>query len=148
MTPTILGLSHVALSVRDRDAARQFWVDVMGFDVISEEPGYSFFFERAAGLAVILTDHDGSVSGAFDERNAGLDHLACAVPDVESLLSWEQRLAGLGVSHSPIVETDAGHHLNLRAPDNVPIELYVMKPAFAASVLGLESDVDPVAVTA
>jgi len=148
MTPAILGLSHVALSVRDRDAARRFWVDVMGFELIDEEPGYSFVFERAAGLAVTLTDHDQTVAGAFDEHHAGLDHLAYAVPDVESLLSWEQRLAGLGVSHSEIVETDAGHHLNLRAPDNVPIELYVMKPAFATAVLGLERDVDPVAVTA
>ena len=146
MTPAILGLSHVALSVRDRDAARRFWVDVMGFELIDEEPGYSFVFERAAGLAVTLTDHDQTVSGAFDEHHAGLDHLAYAVPDVESLLSWEQRLDALGVPHSPVVETDAGHHLNLRAPDSIPIELYVMKPEFA-TLLGLDEGAEPVAAT-
>jgi len=146
MTPTILGLSHVALSVPDRDAAQGFWVDVLGFELIDEEPGFCFVFDRGAGLAITLTDHDQTVSGPFDEHHAGLDHLAYAVPDVESLLSWKQRLAGMGVPHSPIVETDAGHHLNLRAPDNVPIELYVMKPAFAA-LLGLETDSDPVAAT-
>ena len=146
MTPTILGLSHVALSVPDRAAAQHFWVDVLGFELIDEEPGFCFVFDRGAGLAIALTDHDQTVSGPFDEHHAGLDHLAYAVPDVESLLSWEQRLAGMGVPHSPIVETDAGHHLNLRAPDNVPIELYVMKPAFAA-LLGLETDSDPVAAT-
>jgi len=146
MTPTILGLSHVALSVPDRDAAQRFWVDVLGFELIDEEPGFCFVFDRGAGLAIALTDHDQTVSGPFDEHHAGLDHLAYAVPDVESLLSWKQRLAGMGVPHSPIVETDAGHHLNLRAPDNVPIELYVMKPAFAA-LLGLETDSDPVAAT-
>ena len=145
MTPALLGLSHVSLSVRDRSAARHFWVDVLGFELIGEEPTYSFVFDRGAGLAIILTDHDQTVSGAFDEHHAGLDHLAYAVPDVESLLSWEQRLDRFGVPHSPIAETDAGHHLNLRAPDNVPIELYVMKPAFAA-LLGLDG-VDPVAVT-
>jgi len=146
MTPTIVGLSHVALSVPDRDAARHFWVDVLGFELIDEEPGYSFVFDRGAGLAITLTDHDQTVSGPFDEHHAGLDHLAYAVPDVESLLSWEQRLAHLGVTHSPIVESDAGHHLNLRAPDNIAIELYVMKPEFAA-LLGLEADAEPVAAT-
>jgi glyoxylase I family protein len=146
MTPTIVGLSHVALSVPDRDAAKHFWVDVLGFELIDEEPGYSFVFDRGAGLAITLTDHDQTVSGPFDEHHAGLDHLAYAVPDVESLLSWEQRLAHLGVTHSPIVESDAGHHLNLRAPDNIAIELYVMKPEFA-ELLGLEADAEPVAAT-
>jgi len=146
MTPTIVGLSHVALSVPDRDAARHFWVDVLGFELIDDEPGYSFVFDRGAGLAITLTDHDQTVSGPFDEHHAGLDHLAYAVPDVESLLSWEQRLAHLGVTHSPIVESDAGHHLNLRAPDNIAIELYVMNPEFAA-LLGLEADAEPVAAT-
>ena len=147
MTPTLLGLSHVSLSVRDRDAARHFWVEVLGFEVIDEQPHYCFVFDRGTGLAITMTDHDQTVSGAFDEHHPGLDHLAYAVPDVESLLSWQQRLDGLGVAYSPIVETDAGHHLNLRAPDNVPIELYVMKPEFAIA-LGLDEEVDPVAVTA
>jgi catechol 2,3-dioxygenase-like lactoylglutathione lyase family enzyme len=146
MTAAILGLSHVGLSVRDRDAARAFWVEVMGFELIDEQPHYCFVFDRAAGLAITMSDHDQTVSGTFDEHHPGLDHLAYAVPDVESLLSWEQRLDGHEVTHSAIVETDAGHHLNLRAPDNVPIELYVMKPEFAAH-LGVGDDVEPVAAT-
>ncbi|TDO43425.1 catechol 2,3-dioxygenase-like lactoylglutathione lyase family enzyme [Kribbella sp. VKM Ac-2527] len=146
MTPGILGLSHVSLSVRDCDAAKRFWVEVLGFEVFSEEPTHCFLFDRAVGLAVIISDHDRTVSGTFDEHNVGLDHLAYAVPSVEALLSWQQRLATLGVPHSPIVETDAGHHLNLRAPDELAIELYVMKPEFAA-ILGLADDAVPVAAT-
>lgn len=146
MTPGILGLSHLALSVRDRDAAVRFWVDVMGFDIFVVEPSYCFLIDRAAGLAVIVADHDETVAGTFDEHNVGLDHLAYAVPDVEALLAWQQRLAALGVPHSPIAETDAGHHLNLRAPDNVAIELYVMKSEFAIA-LGLADDALPVAAT-
>jgi glyoxylase I family protein len=147
MTPAILGLSHVGLSVRNRDAARHFWIEVLGFELMDEQPHYCFVYDRGTGLAVTMTDHDQTVSGAFDEHHTGLDHLAYAVPDVESLLSWEQRLDGYGVPHSPIAETDAGHHLNLRAPDNVPIELYVMKPEFG-SLLGLVEGADPVAITA
>ncbi|WP_328990500.1 VOC family protein [Kribbella sp. NBC_01245] len=146
MTPGVVGLSHISLSVRDREAAKRFWVEVLGFEVFNEEPTYCFLFDRAAGLAVIMSNHDQTVSGTFDEHNVGLDHLAFAVSSVETLLSWQQRLAALDVPHSPIVETDAGHHLNLRAPDNVAIELYVMKPEFAA-LLGLTDDAIPVAAT-
>jgi catechol 2,3-dioxygenase-like lactoylglutathione lyase family enzyme len=146
MTPGILGLSHISLSVRDRDAAKRFWVEVLGFDVFTDEPDYCFLFDRAAGLAVIVSNHDRTVSGSFDEHNVGLDHLAYAVPTVEALLGWQQRLAAFDVPHSPIAETDAGHHLNLRAPDNVAIELYVMKPEFAA-LLGLADGAVPAAAT-
>ncbi len=137
LAPSILGLSHVSLSVRNRTAARDFWVEVMGFDLVADEEDYCFVFDRGAGLAVVLTSHDDQVADAFDERRTGLDHLAYAVPDVESLTSWQQRLEGMGVPHSPVAETDAGHHLNLRAPDDLPLELFVMKPEFA-TLLGVD----------
>jgi hypothetical protein len=72
--------------------------------------------------------------------------VAYAVADVDSLRAWEQELTLRGVPHAAIVETDAGYHLNLRAPDDIPIELYVMKPGFAAQ-LGLDDGGEPVAVT-
>ena len=146
MTPAILGLSHLSLSVSDRDAAKRFWIDVMGFELLEEEDAFCFVLDRGARLAVTMSDHGRTVSGHFDEHNVGLDHIAFAVPDVETLLTWDQRLAHLGVHHSPITETDAGHHLNLRAPDNLAIELYVMKPEFAMT-LGLDSGIEAVALT-
>lgn len=144
LTPSLLGLSHVALSVRDRPAARGFWARVLGFDLVADEADHTFLLDRGAGLAVVLTDHGGTVASPFDERRTGLDHLAYAVPDLESLRSWEQRLAALGVPHSPVAETGAGYHLNLRAPDELPLELFVMKPEFLAA-LGLEEGTAPVA---
>jgi len=144
MTPPLLGLSHISLSVRDCAAARAFWVDVLGFEVVSEEDGFCFVFDRGLGLAVMISDHGQRVADAFDELRTGLDHLAYAVPDREALTSWEQRLTRKGVPHSPIVETDAGHHLNLRAPDDLPVELFVMKPEFA-TFLGIDHSA-PVAV--
>ena len=53
MTPTILGLSHGSLSVRDRDAAKQFWIDVMGFELFEEQEAFCFALDRASGLAVL-----------------------------------------------------------------------------------------------
>jgi catechol 2,3-dioxygenase-like lactoylglutathione lyase family enzyme len=144
MTPSVLGISHVSLSVADMDAAARFWTEVMGFETFVEDSRFRFFIHRGAHLAVLVRDHESAVTGPFDELRVGLDHLAFAVPDVETLRSWEQRLTTLGVPNSGITETDGGHHLNLRAPDNVALELFVMSRSML-SALGLAEPADAVA---
>jgi glyoxylase I family protein len=134
VTPSVLGISHVSLSVADMDAAARFWTEVMGFETFVENPRFRFFIHRGAHLAVLVSDHESAVTGPFDELRIGLDHLAFAVPDVESLRSWEQRLTTLGVPNSGITETHGGHHLNLRAPDNLPLELFAMSASMLSSL--------------
>jgi glyoxylase I family protein len=146
MIPSVLGISHVALSVADIDAAARFWTEVMGFEAFIENPRFRLLIHRGVHLAVVVSDHESAVTGPFDERRIGLDHLAFAVPDIEGLRSWEQRLTKLGVPNSGITETDGGHHLNLRAPDNLPLELFVMSASMLSS-LGLAEVADAVALS-
>jgi glyoxylase I family protein len=146
MIPSVLGISHVSLSVADMAAAARFWTEVMGFETFVEDPRFRFFIHRGAHLAVLVSDHESAVTGPFDELRVGLDHLAFAVPDVGSLRSWEQRLTTLGVPNSGITETDGGHHLNLRAPDDLPLELFVMGASMLSS-LGLAESADAVALS-
>jgi glyoxylase I family protein len=79
-------------------------------------------------------DHDGTAEGIFDERRPGLDHVALSVPDVGQLTRWAEHLAAHNVEHSDIEETDLGYHLNLRAPERIPIELFVLKAGAAATL--------------
>ena len=146
MIPSLLGISHLSLSVADMDAAARFWTGAMGFETFVEDPRFRFLIHWGVRLAVTVSDHESAVTGPFDELRTGLDHLAFAVPDVESLRSWEQRLTTLGVPNSGITETDAGHHLNLRAPDNLPIELFVMSASMLSS-LGFAEPADAVALS-
>lgn len=136
--PPLQGISHLGLTVADVDRAVDFWCDVMGFQVAMQAQGYCMVWHPAATLAIGLTAQDGSAVGPFDEHHVGLDHLALAVPDVSALASWAERFARLSVTHSPITETDAGHHLNLRAPNHFPIELFVIKAEFASEMLGVD----------
>ena len=94
-------------------------------------------FHREARIAVVLTDHDGTVQDRFDEHHPGLDHLALAVADLDDLERWRATLDEHGVPHSGLIESDGGWHLNLRAPGDFPIELFVITEAFATS-LGLD----------
>ena len=131
--PDLQGLSHLGFSVHDVPAAVRFWTEVFGFRAVVEEPGFAFLIWVDVGLAIGLGDHGGTVTAGFDERRVGLDHVALAVPDVPGLDAWARRLAEHGVPHSGVVASDAGSHLNLRAPDSFPVELFVLDPAAAPS---------------
>jgi len=136
--PELQGISHLGLTVANLDRAVEFWCSVMGFRLLLHEDEFCMVWHPAATMAIGLTAHGGSAVGPFDEQHVGLDHLALAVADVETLQSWADRFAELTVPHSPITETDAGHHLNVRATDNIALELFVIKAEFAGDVLGVE----------
>lgn len=144
--PALLGISHLGLSVADLPAATDFWSGVMGFTVLTREPGLSFLLRVDVRMALGLTDHGTTVAGAFDEHHVGLDHLALAVPDLPALEAWARWLDECGVPHSPVAPSDAGHHLNLRGPDEFPVELFAMDPAVAPE-FGLDPGVPPTAGT-
>lgn len=133
---TVLGISHIALSVNDLPAAVKFWSEVMGFEKAADTPQYCLLLERSSSIGLAVTTHDDGVGLPFDHRRVGLDHLAFAIDDLAGLVAWAETLDRKGVDHSGIVESDAGHHLNVTAPDGLPIELFVMS-ADAAEGFGL-----------
>ena len=132
--PALRGVSHVSLSVPDLAAATDFWTTVLGFELVDGAADHAMVLHRAARVAVIVADHGGTVRGPFDEHHPGLDHVALAVDDLATLRAWERRLAERGVPYTPITASDAGHHLNLRAPGGLPVELCVLDAAFLAAL--------------
>lgn len=134
--PDLQGISHLGLTVGDLDRAIDFWCTVMDFRVVIDGEEYSMVWQPSARLAIGLSTHGGSAVGPFDGHHVGLDHLALAVTDIQALQAWATRFTEFSVPHSEITETDAGHHLNARAPDDIAIELFVIKADFASAVLG------------
>jgi glyoxylase I family protein len=58
------------------------------------------------------------------------------VDGIDALRSWETTLDASNVIRSPIVESPFGWHLNVRAPDNIAVELLAMKPEASAALYG------------
>ncbi|NYJ07336.1 VOC family protein [Petropleomorpha daqingensis] len=135
--PPLAGLSHVGLSVADLDAAVAFWSGTMGFEVLDRAPAFALLLYRPNPLVIGLANHDGAVTGPFDERRTGLDHLALAVSDTAALQAWIRRLEEAGIPHSGPVDSEFGAHLNFRGPDAFPVELFVLAPA-GLEALGLD----------
>ena len=76
--------------------------------------------------SVNLVAHDGTVTGIFDERTVGLDHVAFIVRDQATLEAWTRHLDELGVPHSRIKDEQGGPLLTFRDPDNIQLELHAL----------------------
>jgi len=133
---TIAGISHVSLTVTNLDPARAFWVDVMGFVPKVEQPGLLIVVDPSATVAIACVVHDDGDGQAFDERHVGLDHIALNVDGSDTLLAWQRTFEASNVACSPVVESSFGWHLNVRAPDNIAVELLAMKPEASAALYG------------
>jgi glyoxylase I family protein len=121
------GFHHVSLTVRDLDAAVDWYQRVLGLRVAFREDAPT---RRAAvttfangTFAVGLTEHRGNTS-EFDPTRTGLDHLAFSVASSNDLADWEHRLTNEGVDHSGTIEIPPGAILNFHDPDSIALAFF------------------------
>ena len=125
----ILGFHHVSLSVTDLGKSTEWYQQTLGLDVDAEFDGKGFRRARlrapGSGVTLTLTSHDQESGDAFDERRAGLDHVAFNVGGVEDVQDLKRRFEDLGVDHTEVKEASSGAAMiTLRDPDNIQLEVF------------------------
>jgi hypothetical protein len=80
-----------------------------------------------------------AASGPFSEFTVGLDHVSLAVDSAEALAGWRRHLEERGVAHS-CQRSEWGHHINLRDPDNIAVELFLLEPDEASAEILARAD--------
>lgn len=131
--PAITGISHVDLSVTDIDASEAWYRELLGavplFGGRNEEHHLEarYIMVPDAGVVIGLEQHDRNDGSSFDEGRVGLDHLAFNVADRAELDAWVARLDELGISHGGITEQEPWDVLVFRDPDNIQLELFLLK---------------------
>jgi catechol 2,3-dioxygenase-like lactoylglutathione lyase family enzyme len=125
--PELAGVHHVALTVRDRDASKAWYADVLGFNPLidMEVSGtmVALLAHPGTGLVLGVRRHADGAHDSFDEFQTGLDHLSFRVSGRSELESWATHFDAKGVTQSPIAETPYGCVLVFRDPDNIQLEL-------------------------
>jgi catechol-2,3-dioxygenase len=119
--PAMLGIRHVALTIRDLGAAEKFWVAVMGYEV-EWRPDADNVYLRGARDNLAL--HRGDVSPAGSEGGQ-LYHIGIAVPTANDVDAWATHLTAHGVSlkTQPKTHRDGSRSLYFYGPENLLIQM-------------------------
>jgi catechol 2,3-dioxygenase-like lactoylglutathione lyase family enzyme len=116
-TPASLGIRHVALTVRDLEAAERFWVDVMGYEVEwRPDPDNVYLHGGRDNLAL----HRGeAVAGGQ------LDHIGIAVPAPDDVDAWAAHLEAHGVplKTRPKTHRDGSRSIYFYGPQSLLIQV-------------------------
>ena len=124
------GILHAALRSSDLSRARIFYVERLGFPLLSDGADQ---FTLAAGESTIRVLGPCSAVGADDDRSrgeraAGLDHIALACTGDAELRRAAAALTAVGIEHSGLrVDAVSGkEYLAFDDPDGIGWELYAV----------------------
>jgi len=126
---TFPGFAHVAVTVSDLGRSTPWYAALFDSEPVLDEDVDAGSFHHtvfALGGGQLFGPHlpSDSVSGMFDERRAGLDHVSFACADRAELESWVTRLDDLGYAHGGIIDAHYGSGLSFRDPDGIALELF------------------------
>jgi catechol 2,3-dioxygenase-like lactoylglutathione lyase family enzyme len=108
--------SFVAITTEDLSAARRFWVEQLGFEVLEGRTA-EFFIVDAGGLRLCVDRPDGElhVTGSTDPV------IGLKVHSVEQTLA---QLADRGMAQHDAIQSGArGRHVTIRDPDGRAVVL-------------------------
>ena len=122
---------HLALTVTDSQRSRDFYVNMLGFQVLAEFDTTRILSNGSLVLAVKPAPDAARTikDDRFDENRVGLDHLCLSVASLADLERAVITLDERGVPHGEIEDLgDMGVCvLTFRDPDNIQIELSAPK---------------------
>ncbi len=141
-----MGVSHIALAVKDIEATHHFYTEAMGFDlvkveVVPQKGGFArhVFYSTGSSEDQLIAFWDlSNVPGAEDpktdiSRGLGLDpgtnHLAFQAADLSDVERRKQRWLRFG---RDVLEIDHGwiHSIYTEDPDGITVEFAVLTRPF------------------
>lgn len=125
--PEFPALTHVALTVTDLATSVAWYQRLLGSEPVLDEdtgPFRHVVFAIGGGMLLGLHGFPDGRPGEFDERRAGLDHVAFACSDRAALEGWRKHLDDLDIPHGGIVDAHYGSGLSVRDPDNIALEFF------------------------
>jgi catechol 2,3-dioxygenase len=121
-------VGHVVIKMRDLDAAKRFYRDILGMKITDEREGFGVFFrfdDYHHDIAVFKVDED---AAAPQKNQVGLAHIALVADSFDTVKTMYQRLKEHEV---PIVRTvDHGitQSVYFKDPEGNELEIYCEVP--------------------
>jgi len=121
---------HVAIRVRDLEAARRFYGDVLGMKLGGEIPGQGLFYRfnnYHHDIAVFKAD-DGAEPAS--KKHAGIAHIALVADNFETVRDMYRRLRERNVPIVRTIDHGATKSVYFTDPDGIELEIYCEVPEF------------------
>lgn len=122
------GVHHITLRVSDFQRARNFYVKILGFEIVVEQPNLFIFFAGSTAIAVRGPENETPKNDTFNPFRVGLDHLALACEDPEELKRVAAELDRAGIENTGIKtdETLNKKYVAFKDPDRISWEYYMV----------------------
>jgi glyoxylase I family protein len=124
------GLNHVILTISDTERSREFYGDLLGFEVIviEKDPDKSFFFTCGGVQFFFFPSRQPTANDRFSEFRIGLDHLSFTAHSMEFLKEMADKLISAGVDTKGVEQfAHTGNwYVAFRDPDNIQLESWLL----------------------
>ena len=123
-----LGAHHVGLTVPDLAAAKTFFLDALGYDMVAELPDYpAAFLTDGTTMITLWQANDPARATPFDRKNViGLHHMALKVADAAALDALSGVLAawpGVAIEFPPEpLGNGPARHMMCAIPGGIRVE--------------------------
>jgi catechol 2,3-dioxygenase-like lactoylglutathione lyase family enzyme len=127
--PPHAGLRHLALNVRNLDAMKRFYVDLLGFAVEWEPDAENIYL--SSGLDNLALHRSTALTAAVstgasqEKRGDALDHLGLIVRKAEDVDAWAAFLEAHGVTidAKPRTHRDGARSCYFKDPDGNTVQI-------------------------
>ena len=118
---------HIAIICSDYAKAKEFYMDKLGFEVVSEayrpeQDDYLRMLRKGETILELFIEPD-APARVTDPEALGLRHLAFYEKDMEAAVAW---LNSMGIETEPVREdmVNGGRFTFFKDPDGLPLELH------------------------
>ncbi len=128
---------HVAIWVRDIEAAKRFYGEILGMELAQEIPGQGLFFRFNNYHHDLAVFKGREGTEPVDKNHAGIAHIALLAEDFETVKKMYHRLKEHGVPITMTIDHGMTKSIYFTDPDGIPFEIYCEVPEFDFRSKGL-----------
>ena len=133
MTVKLERIGHCAVRVRDIERAKKFYIDVLGFQFMEQDPEHGGVFMSLPGDGHTidisqLDDPEAADSGPGGRTRVGVLHIAFKVGSYEDLKGAYESLLADGVEVQRMIDHTSQRSIYFQDPDGNGLEIYYEYP--------------------
>jgi catechol-2,3-dioxygenase len=140
-------IGHCALRVRDVERAKRFYTEVLGFQMMEQDPDHGGVFMSlpSDGHTIDVSpvdDPEGALPASEGHDRVGLIHIAFKVGSYQALKEAYETLLAHGVEVQRLMDHVSQRSIYFNDPDGNGLEIYYERPNARTLFLQGRGDLD------